>query len=93
MMRSCSEDLAEYFLKHHLRVVQSGVGVPDGAAKEYHAITTLLPSFPAGHVPSPGELNNPIVLLSLDAKNAFNCISRQGMFNALFGSASKWYYE
>lgn len=30
MMCSCSEELAEYFLKHHQQVVQCGVGVPDG---------------------------------------------------------------
>eukprot|EP00961_Rhodomonas_salina_P137358 1847778-Rhodomonas_salina.1 len=60
MMRSCSEELAEYFLQHHLQVVQCGVGVPDGAAKAYHAITTLLLSFPAGHVPTACDAANPI---------------------------------
>lgn len=65
-----------------------GAGRP---AKAYHTITMLLPSFPAGHIPTAGHAANPIVLLSLDASNALNCISRQACFDTIFGSASKWY--
>eukprot|EP00961_Rhodomonas_salina_P212418 2868382-Rhodomonas_salina.1 len=93
MMQSCSEELATYFLTAHPRVVQCGVGVPDGAAKAYHAITTLLPTFPNGHTPSPADSVNPVVLLSLDATNTFNCISRVAMFDAITGKASKWYND
>jgi hypothetical protein len=90
LMRFFSPALAEYFLHSHPRVSQFGIGVTDGAVKTLHTIRSLIPSTPSDpNTPIPPEdWDDPIVVLSLDAKNAFNSISHRAMLDAIYGTAS-----
>lgn len=81
--------LDQHFLSSHPRAVQFGLD-RDGCLKFSQAASALLPLNATGDEES---LTNPTVLVSLDAKNAFNCLSRQALFDSLEGKASRAYFE
>eukprot|EP00961_Rhodomonas_salina_P206492 2787570-Rhodomonas_salina.1 len=57
----------------------------------FHAISSMLPTYADGATPSPLDLASPTVVVSLDAKNAFNVVSRTAVFDAITGVASRFY--
>eukprot|EP00961_Rhodomonas_salina_P202991 2738887-Rhodomonas_salina.1 len=94
-MHSQTPYLSEFFLTVHPRVTQFAVGIRDGATKTLHTLTSILPSVPA--VPS-GALSdidkeNPVTCVSLDARTAYNCMSRIAIFNTIYGKASCACYD
>eukprot|EP00961_Rhodomonas_salina_P090046 1211028-Rhodomonas_salina.1 len=51
----------------------------------------MLPTYDDGAAPSPLDLASPTVVVSLDAKNAFNAVSRAAVFEAITGVATRFY--
>eukprot|EP00961_Rhodomonas_salina_P258349 3491874-Rhodomonas_salina.2 len=90
-MASVAQRLADFFLGSHLRVAQFRVGVKDGAAKAFHTICSMLPTYANNAAPSQLDLASPTVVVSLDAKNAFNAVSLAAVFNAITGVESSFY--
>jgi hypothetical protein len=95
MMKRLKPSLYKYLLASHNRVAQVGVGVPDGGVRCYKAIQSLLPAYPYTRLPDDDiDLTDPHTLhcvLSLDAENAFNSMSRTAIFDAVCGQASRAY--
>eukprot|EP00961_Rhodomonas_salina_P094626 1273561-Rhodomonas_salina.1 len=92
-MASVAQHLADFFLGSHSRVAQFGVGVKpeDGAAKAFHAIGSMLPTYDDDAAPPPLDLASPTVVVSLDAKNAFNAVSLAAVFDAITRVATRFY--
>jgi hypothetical protein len=79
------KDLEGYFLGEHPRVKQFAAGVQDGATRAYKLIQQLLDDLETD------DERDPIVAMALDATNAFNCLSRQTLFDTLAGIAQEHY--
>ena len=79
------KDLEGYFLGEHPRVKQFAAGVQDGATRAFKFIQQLLDDLETD------DEHNPVVAVALDATNAFNCLSRQTLFDTLAGIAQQHY--
>ncbi|EKX30791.1 hypothetical protein GUITHDRAFT_122993, partial [Guillardia theta CCMP2712] len=62
----------------------------DGCLKFSQTASALLPLHARG---DDEDVANPTVLVSLDAKNAFNSLDRQALFDAIEGRASRDYFD
>ena len=79
------ESLTNYFTNSHPRVIQMGVGLHNGATIMQHLICSLLAS-PASR---PGvEFMKSVV--SVDARNAFNEVSRSVIFDTINNNRGKY---
>jgi hypothetical protein len=79
------KDLEGYFLGEHPRVKQFAAGVQDGATRAFKYIQQLLDDLETD------DGQDPVVAMALDATNAFNCLSRQTLFDTLAGIAQQHY--
>ncbi|EKX36510.1 hypothetical protein GUITHDRAFT_117289 [Guillardia theta CCMP2712] len=73
--------LDQHFLSSHPRAIQFGLD-RDGCLKFSQTASALLPLHARG---DDEDVANPTVLVSLDAKNAFNSLDRQALFDAIEG--------
>ncbi|EKX51849.1 hypothetical protein GUITHDRAFT_102462 [Guillardia theta CCMP2712] len=81
--------LDQHFLSSHPRAIQFGLD-RDGCLKFSQTASALLPLHARG---DDEDVANPTVLVSLDAKNAFNSLDRQALFDAIEGRASRDYFD
>eukprot|EP00961_Rhodomonas_salina_P211384 2854238-Rhodomonas_salina.2 len=101
MMEAAAPNLANYFLTAHPSTIQFAVGIKDGGPKAFHTVSSLLPTYRGGRVPTQAELVppkprplvSPIALVSMDDQNAFNEVRRAWVFDAAVGVATQFYDE
>ncbi len=88
-MRHQAPSQAHYFLQFHPQVVQFAISIHDGAIKALHTIRSLLPPSPPDPdaAVEPEEWNSPVVVLSINANNAFNSILWTVMLDTNYGKA------
>jgi len=81
--------LDQHFLSSHPRAIQFGLD-RDGCLKFSQTASALLPLHARG---DEEDVANPTVLVSLDAKNAFNSLDRQALFDSIEARASRDYFD
>ncbi|EKX49184.1 hypothetical protein GUITHDRAFT_105260 [Guillardia theta CCMP2712] len=87
-------DLTHFFTQAHPRVIQHSGGLEDGAIRFAKLLQCTLGPFTHQHIPSEATLlaYDPVVMIGLDCKNAFNSLSRRALLDTLLGTASQGYF-
>jgi hypothetical protein len=75
-LTTCLSDFNRFFQQGHPRVFQFSTATPDGAATMFHIINAI---FHGNSASCP--LDDFLILLTLDIKNAFNTHSRQRIYD------------
>ena len=75
----CQAAFHSYFQRAHPRALQFAGNTPNGATNMFH----LLSSIAEAAVRDANPPDDPVAILALDAKNAFNSLSRQSLLDLL----------
>jgi len=84
LLTTCLPDFNKFFQQGHPRVFQFSTATPDGAATMFHILNAL---FHGNSAPC-ANLDDLLILLTLDIKNAFNTHSRQRIYDFFSKSCS-----
>ena len=83
LMQMCHKSVHNFFQHRHPRALQFGGSTKNGATNMFHFLASMVESVPRG-VPAGGTLaDDPLTVLALDCTNAFNTLSKQGLFKFL----------
>ena len=83
LIQRCGPGLHSYFQKAHPRVIQFGANTLNGATNCFTLLEAI--AHEAAKLDGAGEAValDPIVIIPVDLRNAFNVVSRQALFNIL----------
>ena len=79
---ACYHHVQEFFQHSHPMALQFGGNNKNGATNMYHLLATIVADA-GGQTASDEQEQEPIVLISLDLKNAFNTLSRESLLDFL----------
>ena len=80
--KECYNHVQEFFQHSHPRALQFGGNNKNGATNMFHLLATIVAEAPVQPQQDTAE-PDPIVLISLDLKNAFNALSRESLLDLL----------
>ena len=84
LLSACLKELKQYFQKRHPRAFQFAGANPNGATDMYHLLNMIANDARHGY-----DSDDPLSILTLDIKNAFNTLSRQAIFDFMAGGCAK----
>ena len=83
LLSTCLKELKQYFQNSHPRTFQFAGANPNGATDMYHLLSIIANDAREGH-----DSDDPLSILTLDIKNAFNTLSRQAIFDFMAAGCS-----
>ena len=84
LLFACHKELKHFFQNCHPRTFQFAGASKNGASDMYHLLNTIFQDIKTSR-----DCNDPLVILTLDIKNAFNTLSRQAIFDFMASGCTK----